>query len=351
MNSHPLLAGLRQNPDYFLQNLDLVNRRGLVVHIDQKIYRQAAFLDERMFTSDIQGAWFPLDTLLQATVGLPTRATQYLFHIGHCGSTLLSRLLAELPGCFALREPLAFLALAMTQRELGLPNSRLDAGSWQDLFKMVSDLQARCYTDSDTALIKSTSVAGNLLQPVLATQPDARAILLYMHLEPWLATMLRAPGTRESVRSFAGAWLTDFRQLTGDMSVELHALDDVRQAVIGWATMLLNFTRAATHDPARTHWLNFDEFLTAPVSHCKAVADFLGLPASDAKIEALLAGPIMGHYAKDPSQSFDTNVRTRELSEARQRFETEIGTGLQWFEELTQRIPALSELGPGASRS
>ncbi|MGH8369549.1 MAG: hypothetical protein ACRESC_01085, partial [Gammaproteobacteria bacterium] len=335
------------SPDYFLQNLDLVNRRGLVVRIDRDTYRQAAFLDQRMFISDTQCAWVPLNTLLQATSGLPTRTTHYIFHIGHCGSTLLSRLLAELSGCLTLREPLAFLTLAMAQRELGLPDSRLDASRWQDLFEMVLRLQARGYSDSDIVLIKSTSVAGNLLQPVLVTQPDSRVILLYMDLETWLTTMLRASGPRESVRAFASAWLTDFRQLTGDVSIELHTLDDIRQAVIGWTTMLLGFTRAATRQPGRTHWLNFDEFLRKPASHCKLLTEFLALPANDAKIETLTTGPIMGRNAKDPRQDFDTNVHARELAAARQRFDPEIRTGMRWFEELTQRIPSLSELGPG----
>jgi hypothetical protein len=349
VNAHPFLEGLRHSPDYFLQNLDFVNRRGLVVHVNQEIYRQAAFLDDRMFASDTQGAWFPLDTLLQSTAGLPARPAHYLFHIGHCGSTLLSRLLGELPGCFALREPLAFLALAMTRRELESPDSYLDTQKWQDLFEMVIGLQARCYTDSDTALIKSTSVAGNLLPPVLAAQPGSRALLLYIDLEPWLATMLRAPGTRESVRAFAGAWLADFRRLTGDTDIQLHALDDVRQAVIGWASMLLGFTRVAAADPDRTHWLNFDRFLNRPALHCEQLTEFLTLPANHKQIETLTAGPVMRHYAKDPRQDFNTALRTRELSEAGQRFETEIRAGLRWFEELTHRIPALSELGPGAS--
>lgn len=346
MNSHPFLDGLQHSPDYLLQNLDFVNRCGLVVHINRDVYRQAAFLDERMFTTDTQGAWFPLDALLQSTAALPSRVSHYIFHIGHCGSTLLSRLLGGLPACLTLREPLAFLGLALAKRELTLPNARLETGKWQALFEMVIRLQARCYTDDHVALIKSTSVAGNLLQPVLATHDHAKAVLLFMELEDWLATMLRATATRESVRTFAGAWLVDFQQLTGDRTIQLHALDDVRQAVISWATMLLNFTRASTRYPDRTYWMDFDAFLSAPAQHCKALTDFLALPATDEAIDALTSGPIMGHYAKDPRQIFDSGARARELAEARQQFGTEIRTGLDWFLELTHRIPALSNLGP-----
>lgn len=351
MNTHPLLAGLQQSPDYFLQNLDLVNRRGLVVRVNRDVYRQTAFLDQRMFAADTQGAWFDLDSLLHACSGLPDGRTNYLFHIGHCGSTLLSRLLGELPGCFALREPLAFLALAMSYRELDTAVSRIDPVRWQQLFDMVLRLQARCYQTGDASLIKSTSVAGNLAQPLLTARNDARAILLCMDLETWLATMLRADETRESIRACAGAWLTDFCRQTADDSMRLHALDDVQQAVLGWTTMLLNFTRTAAGYPDRVRWVDFNAFLGDPVAHCEMLSGFLGLPASGETIASLTSSEIMGRYAKDSSQQFDSATRASELAQAQRHFAAEIRAGLHWFEHLTSRVPEFAALGPRGSGS
>lgn len=348
MSAHPFLAGLLQSPDYLLQNLDFINRRGLVIRTSRNIYRNSAFLDDRMFEPSTQGAWFPLDTLLEITAALPDTGSHYIFHIGHCGSTLLSRLLAEIPGCFSLREPLAFLALAMARRELGTPAARLDEQQWQELFQRVLRLLARGYNEGETALIKGTSTAANLLEPVLSAQPDAKAILLYMDLKPWLATMLRANDTRESLRAAAGIWITDFQRLTQDDSIRLSGLDDVQQAVISWATMMLTFTRASTRYPSRIHWLNFDRFLIEPAKQCGLLAQVLGLAVTVEMIDSLVNDPIMDHYAKDPNQPFNATVRNRELTEARQYLATEIQAGEAWFEQLAARIPMLASLGPGA---
>ncbi|HET7651267.1 MAG TPA: hypothetical protein VFL15_11265 [Gammaproteobacteria bacterium] len=351
MSAHPFLAGLANNPDYLLQNLDLVNRRGLVIRITRADYRQAAFLDDRMFRPSMQGAWFALDDLLQATATVPARKANYLFHIGHCGSTLLSRLLGELPNCLALREPLPFLALGMTRRDLTAPARLLDSVQWQALFDSVIRLQARCYADTDTALVKSTSAASNLLQPALDAHAESRAVLLYLNLETWLATMLRAETNRESVRAYAPAWLGDFRHLTGDDSLRLPALSDVQQAVLSWATMLLNFTSAAHRNPARTCWIDFDEFLRQPAEQYRLLTEFLGLTTAAEAPGSPLDSPIMEHYAKDPHQRFNAAQRAQELGEARRHLAAELNAGLAWFEELARRVPALLNLGPPAQRA
>ncbi len=68
------------------------------------MYRAASFLDQRILTPNSERAeagW--------AELALPAEArrdAQYIFHIGNVGSTLISRLLGELPDVFALREPL-----------------------------------------------------------------------------------------------------------------------------------------------------------------------------------------------------------------------------------------------------
>jgi hypothetical protein len=351
VSAHPFLAGLADNPDYLLQNLDLVNRRGLVIRISRADYRQAAFLDDRMFRPDMQGAWFTLDDLLQATCTVPARKANYIFHIGHCGSTLLSRLLGEMPNCLTLREPLPFLALGMTRRELASPARLLDAAQWQALFDRVTRLQARCYADNETALVKSTSAAGNLLQPVLDAQPGSRAVLLYLDLETWLATMLRAETNRESVRAYAAAWLSDFRELTGDDSLRIQTLSDVQKAVLNWAAMLLNFTSATNRNPGRICWINFDEFLRQPAEQYGRLTEFLGLAKAAESTDLLLDSPIMEHYAKDPRQRFNAALRTQELDEARRQLATELNAGLAWFEELTRRVPELLSLGPAARRA
>ncbi|HET7922116.1 MAG TPA: hypothetical protein VFM15_05120 [Gammaproteobacteria bacterium] len=344
MSEHPFLEGLRHGPDYLLQNLDFLNRRGLVIQASEAVYRRASFLDERMFTPDTRGAWFPFETLQQATANLGSRTAHYIFHVGHCGSTLLSRLLAELPGCFPLREPIAFLALAMAKRTLGSADAMLDEVAWQNLFDTIARLQTRCYRDADTALVKSTSAAINLMQPVLARDTDTRAIYLHVGLETYLATMLRAEACRESVRGYATAWLADLRVLADLPGLSLSGLDDARLTALAWLANRLHARRASQAFAGRVQWLDFDALLARPAHFLHETAAFLGLEVRGSDSAALLENPILQRYAKDPSQPFTASARTEELNDARQRCAAEIRAGLAWVEQLSDHSSVLAAL-------
>ena len=78
----------------------------------------------------------------------------------------------------------------------------------------------------------------------------------------------------------------------------------------------------------------------------KLLSGFPGLPASGEIIASLTSSPIMGRYAKDSSQQFDSAARARELAETRRHFTAEIRAGLNWFEQLANRTPGFPALGP-----
>ena len=345
MNLHPLLAGLRGNPDCMLQNLDLVNQRGLVLRVSEKLYREAAFLDDRMFTPQMEGYWFPLDALAQSLDGIAVAPPHYIFQVGHCGSTLISRLLAELPGNLPVREPMSLLTLAMTRRELGRPSSWVSEARWQQCFELATRALARTYRPDDRTVIKVTSAACNLLEALPAGPKDApRMLLMYLNLESFLTVMLRTPSLRDSIHAYSPAWVTDFCRLTGRNDVQLSELGDAQQAVLKWLTLMLLFIRALTATPDQTCLLNFDDFLKNPAERLMTLAQHFRLPASAGRIEELVSGPLMRSYSKIPEQAFNPNQREQELQDARQRFRDEIQAGLRWADELCRNTPQLAAL-------
>lgn len=345
MNNHPLLAGLRNGPDCMLQNLDLVNKRGLVLRVSEKLYRDASFLDDRMFTPQMEGYWFPLDALVETLDGLAPPSPHFIFQVGHCGSTLISRLLAELPGNLPIREPMSLLTLAMTRRELGRPSSWVSKTQWQQYFELATRALARTFRPDDRAVIKVTSAAGNLLEVLPSGSEGApQMLLMYLSLESFLAVMLRTPSLRDSIHAYSPAWITDFCRLTGRNDLRLSDLGDAQQVAVKWLMLMLLFTRAASATPAQTHLLNFDDFLKTPAEQLNSIAQHFRFNFSSDGIEKLIAGPLMRSYSKIPTQTFNPNQREQELSEARQRFRDEIQVGLRWAEQLCHEIPSLAPL-------
>jgi hypothetical protein len=337
-------------PDFLWQDLDLVNRRGLVVKLDEAAYRQASFLDHRAFSKDTHGAWLSFERILQEVAKLPPQPSAHaIFHVSHCGSTLVSRLLAELPACLPLREPLVPIVLAAERRELERPVARLDGATWDKLFDAGLRLLSRTYRPGERVSLKLTSACGNLVSPILQRSTDSKALLLHTDLETWLAVMLRDEDVRFNGRFYAQDWLKDLHALTGRRDIRLAGLSDPQQFAINWLTAMLHFERALQQYPGRARRLDFEPFLADTAAELKDVGDFFGLDT--ARADDIAAGPLLKSYAKNPAKHFDRAVRDQELKQNRQRFGTEIRAGMQFAEKLCNEIAMLAPLAVYLTRS
>src|SRR3546814_11181175 len=84
------------------------------------------------------------------------RDAQYIFHIGNVGSTLISRLLGELPGVLALREPLLLRAFAEMLGPVSPPSPWVDTDG---RLAPLTALLSRTFRPDQRATDKSTSLS------------------------------------------------------------------------------------------------------------------------------------------------------------------------------------------------
>jgi len=108
-----LLKNIATSPELYLHQIKRAEDNGLVIEADPDFYRRAIFLDQRALSAQSAGMWLPLEMIRKVTradTGKP-RPVHFIFHIGHCGSTLTSRLLELAGGVFVLREPLVLRTL------------------------------------------------------------------------------------------------------------------------------------------------------------------------------------------------------------------------------------------------
>lgn len=340
-----LLQALPGNPDCYLHQLDFINRRALVVRIDEAVYRQAPFLDGRALNQDTEGAWVPLrEVLLRTQDRIATRSLDYLFHTGHCGSTLVSKFIGTWPGAHVIREPLPLLSLSMLKRELDTPLCPINSTDWRQALDAALKLSARTYRSGDTALVKATSVCGNLVDDALAWSPKSRLVLLHVDLATHLKIMLKSEANRENARAFAPQWLSDFHRLTDSTDVRLHELGDAQQTGMNWLMTMHGFVRAANTAPARTLLVDFESFLEDMETGLARIADFLDKPVPIDDIRALVNGPAAKAYAKQPQRPYGRQLREQALAESGRQFASEIRTGWDWARRLIDETPALAGL-------
>src|SRR5262249_28109705 len=144
---------LRASPELFPLDLEPATDRVAVLEMPRIEYERASFLDGRLDRPALLRPTFA--ELAEAATGLPA-ACDYIFHVGHVGSTLLSRLLGFHPRVFSLREPQALRTFAQA-----------DAGLWpaserSRRLAVFLGLYSRTWAPGERALIKATSLVSEL---------------------------------------------------------------------------------------------------------------------------------------------------------------------------------------------
>lgn len=327
-----------QDPQFLPFKLDLAGARVLFVRLDARQRAEAAFLDERALPAAAEGYWVGIDAWLAAATS-PATATprlDWIFHIGHCGSTLLSRLLQTWPEAAPLREPLPLRALAA-----------LDAGDAQRMRVMLRRLAqdwTRPLPPASRTVIKATSSCNALAGDALRLHADSRALWLDVALEPWLATILKSPG---SIGDVLAAASERARLLAGDdegIAEELRGLPPQRQCAMSWLAERVRYARLRATLPDRCLHVDFDDLLARPEAVLSAIAAHLDL--DHARIAEALASPWWRRYSKAGEHAYAAADRDADHRLARERFGDLIRDAQTWLDALLARYQPLAARAP-----
>lgn len=300
------------DPAFMPFRLDSTGRRVLFVHLDREQRAQATFLDERALGSNPRGVWVPLDAMPPFVDPVP--ACDFLFHIGHCGSTLLTHLLASLPATQVLREPLVLRTLTEELLDAGLPTGRFSEEGWRLLFHGTLGRLARPLAPDTRTIIKATSSCNALACDLLSLFPHARGVFLDIPLRSYLATLLKSPDSMRDAVTTAPARLAWLRKLIGDNdALVLHRLTLPEQCAMVWLAERARLgTLRAGSEGVRLLHVDFEELLGDPRETLARIALHLG--GDDAWIDDALRSPVWGRYSKAQQHGYGVDDRRHDLA-------------------------------------
>jgi hypothetical protein len=327
------LSRLPNSPDIYCQGIDLIHQALLLVQFDAAAYRAASFLDDRILTPKMRGVWVPIARVTAAARAVQNlRPLHFIFHTGHVGSTLVSRLLDETGVLLPLREPLPLRVLANAHDALGKPDSLLSPAHFDALLDLLLTMWRRGYGDSRAVVLKATSSAGRLAGPLLTKRDDARAICLNLRPEPYLATLLAGQNSVSDLRGHAAERM---RRLIRTLSLErptpLHALSPGELAALSWLTETATQYDVLQRFTGRVIKVDFDALLADVAGVMARVAAHFGLTADERYLSTVARSPALTRYAKAPEHAYTPELRQQILSEARRTHGTEIRKGLAWL--------------------
>jgi hypothetical protein len=274
-------------------------------------YGEVSFFDQRAIPAAERTGVVPWEMAEPWLVDLPLRC-DFLFHVSHCGSTLLSRLLGTCDGCLAVREPGILRGLSSNDTD-----SRFDA---------TLGLLSRTFRPQQRPLVKATSVVNAVAAQLLRRAGAAHAALVFVPPETFLAAVL--DGSLSDITAHAEDRWQRLQQ--GDASCGALATPrgPGEHAAAAWLCEMRSLEHVAGLFPARTCWVNFNTFLEQPEPVLRGMAGFFGLPLD---ASAALEGSTMHRYAKQPGVRYDTQSRAALLAAARETHITDIEAGLNWL--------------------
>jgi hypothetical protein len=302
------LDDLFESPDHYLHSFE--GDAAIFVPMDREAYCRSIFLDHRISPAADGSMRLPL-AALTGEPRAPAR-TGWIFHVAHCGSTLLARALDDPSLNLVLREPLALrqTALARDPRRLALTAAMLSKRYRKDL----------------PTIVKANVPVNFLLPDLVALDRDAPAIFLYSRLSDYLLAILRSENHRGWLQRVA----VQLAAYLGDLS----DLSDAERCAALWLAQMQAFEAAIRLMP-NARALDSEIFFAAPGPALRAAAAHLGVPMGDSAIHAVVAGPLFATYSKNPELPFDNEARLERRAELEGPLAPEIASAQRWIEAKT----------------
>lgn len=334
-------GALAATPLWFPHLLDPVTDRALLVETPEADYRDSAFLDERSLKAERARHGVEWWHLAAAFPPETRRDAQYIFHIGHVGSTLISRLLGELPGILSLREPLILRTFAERLGERGRPEALWDPESIPGRLDLLTALLSRTFRPEQRVLVKATSFVSEIAAELVPA--GSRALLLYARPERYFETILAGPNSRRELAMTAQARLGRLHRACGGESWRLWEMGEGEKLAMAWAAEMASLVRAAEALPSGSAtWLDFDSFLAAPAGALGSLAAWFGVRLDPAGAEHLAADPLMRRYSKAAEYEYSAELREEVLSQARSEQAPAIAAARRWLDDAGRRCPAVA---------
>lgn len=300
-------------------------------HVPRDAHAAMAFLTDDGFAAHF-GAMPAQHDLpaAQLLTQFSKRPLGLLFHSAFCGSTLLTRALAEPSAAMGLSEPV-ILNDVVGMRRRGAPPAAVARAA-----DLALRLLARPFAPGETVVVKPSNLINPLAELLLALAPGARAVFLYAPLETFLISVVRKGlPCRLWVRELLAGYLPEgMIAPLGIGAEDVFRQSDLQVAATGWlAQHRLFATLAQKLGPARLRTLDSERLMGEPARAITAAADHYRIALDTAAIARIAQGPAFTRHSKSGA-AFTPDQRRAEYASARGAHAEEIGLVCAWAETV-----------------
>lgn len=331
-----LLLQYSSDPSWLLYHIDLAADSAQLVRVDAAAYQRSLFLDSRLSANGAEHVTVRLSQLVHGITAQRVEPLRWVFHVGQCGSTLLSRLLDSAYSTLPLREPLPLRSLAAAWRELRSPLALVSPEQFDALSDLIRFSCARRFAAGGNPVVKASSDVSVLCNPMLGAHTEDRAVFLVSRLETYLTQMLRDVGRRHEAARFAQSRLRDLQALPAFSGLRLHDMVDAERIAMCWLSVAHTLLQSASSLGERAMLVSSEDLRESPEQSVNEVGHHLGLDPTGADPSASMER-VLRENAKVQGQPYDPEAWASEAKRARAQFALEIDQGLGFARRLLDR--------------
>jgi hypothetical protein len=322
----PTSAEIAADATWLVQALDPGSAMTRLVRMDGETYRAASFLDDRMLAEPRETAVLPWADVAAAAQRNAWTNARWIFHIGHVGSTLVSRLLGELPGVLSIREPRILRDIvALSAEQRGAFTGPLQA------------LLSRTFAPTQFALVKATSFVSEIAAELVGS--GQRALFMFATPQAYIASILAG---ENSVKELAALAPSRAERVAGRATLP-QPTNAAEAAAAAWACEMTGLEAAAESVTDRhVQWLDFDLFLQDVPLQLAHVAVFFGFETEAQKIGAIANGPLMRRYSKALEYDYSPSLRRDLIAGAEAANRNDIDRALAMLQSASETSPLLA---------
>jgi hypothetical protein len=252
---------------------------------------------------------------------------RWIFHIGHVGSTLISRLLGELPEVLGIREPRLLRDVALSP-----PKVR------KRYIAQVPQLMSRTFAADQIACVKATSLVSETASELVPR--GERALFMYATPRNYIASILAGENSVKELRMLS---VTRAERLAARVSAIGAAHSDAELAGVAWACETTALESSADAMPDRhILWADFDQMLADVSASLRRAADHFGFAADDSELNEIASGPLMRRYSKALEYDYSPELRRELIEEAEQQHGPQIESALAMLRSAAEKSPLLA---------
>lgn len=330
-----LLTGLMENRALFVHSFDFANDTALVLKVPEGFYEDAIFLDGRALEKAEGGLNVPLTVLLGIVKksGMERTRADFIFHIGHSGSTLISRLLDRAQGVFGLREPMLFRMLAEARVAGTAP-----MGQDKTLLAAYYFLSRRFSPDQRT-VIKTTSTCNCIAPNLLSFHKDNKALCVFTTLGQFLANMAMKDEPKDMFNFYAHCRSRILTRAPA-LEIEVEKTEKGKLIAVNWLGEILDlYSLWQGPDKARCFFIDFDKFLENREKFIGDITRFLDLkfPRKSSPED------IFSSYSKLPGFNYTPRDRQLNLEASKAKNRQEIEKGIAFVKSLAEKSSVVSK--------